>query len=175
MNKFERLHHNRTGAARGRLANTVHNLSLHDPSIAELAVLALVTSTLVQRKMQGSLFAQGKTFSQIDPSYYNEASARVIGLLSVFHLMQFSSPLSAYKHQAIRSLCKNRNLVILPADKGNATVLLDHDDYVNRTESLLDDANNRKKILAEVFICFLLEHKFLYFLLLCHNGVAPAL
>ena len=40
---------------------------------------------------------------------------------------------------------EDQNIVILPADKGNATVVLDRIDYVNKMESLLED-NAYKKV-----------------------------
>ena len=46
--------------------------------------------------------------------------------------------------KSIRSLQKDENIVILPADKGNATVVLDRTDYVAKMENLLDDDAYKK-------------------------------
>ncbi|XP_072146239.1 uncharacterized protein [Dermacentor andersoni] len=80
--------------------------------------------------------------------------------------------------------------VILPADKGNATVLIDTAVYKNKTLALLNDQDTYVRLtrdptlkvqrdfqtlLADVFRFVAPERKSLYFKLLCHNGAAPAL
>jgi hypothetical protein len=41
---------------------------------------------------------------------------------------------------ALKELKKNTHLTILPADKGNATVILNTTDYKLKTASLLEDS-----------------------------------
>lgn len=45
----------------------------------------------------------------------------------------------------MRSLQKDENIVILPADKGSATVVLDRTDYVAKMKNLLNDAYKKVK------------------------------
>ena len=50
------------------------------------------------------------------------------------------SNLSRELHQAVKSLREDKNIVILPADKGNATVVLNRVDYEAKMENLLKDS-----------------------------------
>ncbi|XP_011858342.1 PREDICTED: uncharacterized protein LOC105555901, partial [Vollenhovia emeryi] len=47
---------------------------------------------------------------------------------------------------ALRSLRQNDDILILPADKGNATVVMDKRDYHNKVNTLLSDAQVYKKL-----------------------------
>lgn len=90
----------------------------------------------------------------------------------------------------LRKLQQNKDTVILPADKGNGTVILDRSDCVSKMTSLLQDKttytkvsrdptkkveSELQKLLTEVFRFVLPESKHLYYKLLCHNGSAPAI
>ena len=46
--------------------------------------------------------------------------------------------------KAVKNLQEDRDIVILPADKGNATVILDQADYAAKMEHLLEDRAYRK-------------------------------
>ena len=54
------------------------------------------------------------------------------------------SNLSRELQKAVKNLRKDRNIVILPADKGNATVILDQADYAAKMEHLLEDRAYKK-------------------------------
>ena len=54
------------------------------------------------------------------------------------------SNLSRELHKLVKSL-QDQSIVILPADKGNATIVLDRTDYMDKMESLLED-NAYKKV-----------------------------
>ena len=47
-------------------------------------------------------------------------------------------PLSHDHLQALKSLHKNRSLVICPPDKGNSVVILDRSDYVDKMTTILN-------------------------------------
>ena len=49
------------------------------------------------------------------------------------------SNITTQERQAIRSLKKDKELMILPADKGNATVVLDTTDYIDRANTILNN------------------------------------
>ena len=55
------------------------------------------------------------------------------------------SNLDKNEYQAISRLKKNDSIVILPADKGNATVVMNKDDYRHKIQELLDE-NTYKKL-----------------------------
>jgi len=48
------------------------------------------------------------------------------------------------EREALRTLKKNTKLTILPADKGNATVVLNTVDYKQKITSLLQDPSYRR-------------------------------
>jgi hypothetical protein len=52
--------------------------------------------------------------------------------------------LTRVEMEALRNLKKNPNLTILPADKGNATVILNTVDYKQKITSLLEDPSYRR-------------------------------
>jgi len=43
------------------------------------------------------------------------------------------------ERQALGNLAKNKDITILPADKGNATVIMDTEDYESKVKEMLDD------------------------------------
>ncbi|XP_046855882.1 uncharacterized protein LOC124448981 [Xenia sp. Carnegie-2017] len=45
------------------------------------------------------------------------------------------------EQKAIRNLRNNEDIVILPADKGRKTVIMDKSDYINKAKTLLQDTN----------------------------------
>ena len=48
------------------------------------------------------------------------------------------------ERQALKTLKDDKDIMILPADKGNATVLLNATDYTNKVELILDDGTYRQ-------------------------------
>ena len=58
--------------------------------------------------------------------------------------MSQRSNLSRDLHKAVKSLREDKNIVILPADKENATVVLDQSDYEAKMEDLLQDVAYKK-------------------------------
>ncbi|XP_077516362.1 uncharacterized protein LOC144126209 [Amblyomma americanum] len=89
----------------------------------------------------------------------DEARTRVVSILAKRPTRQASHMLPEERN-AIRSLRRNREIVILPADKANATVILNSTDYDKKMMELLKRQEH---------------HKALYYRILCHNGSAPAL
>ena len=52
------------------------------------------------------------------------------------------SNISKAEREAIKSLAKDDSVVILPADKGRTTVILNKQDYQSKVKTLLDDTRN---------------------------------
>ena len=50
------------------------------------------------------------------------------------------------KFDALKSLVKNKELIIQKAEKGNAVVLLNRKNYISRTKLILVDTSKFKKI-----------------------------
>ena len=53
--------------------------------------------------------------------------------------------LPGHLRKAVRTLRNNENIVILPADKGNSTVVMDRTEYERKLEEMLSD-NTYKKL-----------------------------
>ncbi|XP_078682439.1 uncharacterized protein LOC144916914 [Branchiostoma floridae x Branchiostoma belcheri] len=68
----------------------------------------------------------------------------------VVGILQNSKPpkpnLSREEREAVKSLKENKDIVIVPADKGKAVVVMDKTDYVEKCEKLLEDKDTYKVI-----------------------------
>ncbi len=56
------------------------------------------------------------------------------------------SNITPAERQALQSLQDNKDIMILPADKGRAVVMLDKSEYHQKAQALLSDTNNYKKL-----------------------------
>ena len=56
------------------------------------------------------------------------------------------SNLTKNERDAIQSLKKNNDIVILPADKGKCTVVMDKEEYIQKMETKLSDIDTYKKL-----------------------------
>ena len=59
------------------------------------------------------------------------------------------SNISRAEREAIKALAKDDSIVILPADKGRTTVILNKQDYHNKVKALLDDTNTYEKLTSD--------------------------
>lgn len=57
--------------------------------------------------------------------------------------------ISRAEREAIKALAKDDSIVILPADKGRTTVILNKQDYHNKVKALLDDTNTYEKLTSD--------------------------
>ena len=48
--------------------------------------------------------------------------------------------------KALKQLTKDEEIVILPADKGRATVVMDHNDYSSKLEAMLEDRDTYQPV-----------------------------
>jgi len=61
-------------------------------------------------------------------------------------LLREPSNLSGAMRRAVKSMKHDESITILPADKGNATVIMDRTEYDDKLRSLLRDGNTYRKI-----------------------------
>ena len=54
--------------------------------------------------------------------------------------------LSNFECKAVKGLRDDDNTVVLPADNGRSTVLMDKCDYERKVRLMLDDSNTYKKL-----------------------------
>ncbi|XP_070394021.1 uncharacterized protein [Dermacentor albipictus] len=142
-------------------------MSSYKPDKTELSVLSLGLNfnAGAARDKKKFVCAVENAVSQVDPAHRDEARTRVVSVLSRLRGPP-SSALSSEERQAVKRLRGNYKVVILPADKGNATVLLDKVDYSQKMLTLLEDTNtyvqldrdptpkvqrDYQKLLADVF------------------------
>ena len=59
------------------------------------------------------------------------------------------SNISRAEREAIKALAKDDSIVILPADKGRTSVILNKQDYYNKVKALLDDTNTYEKLTSD--------------------------
>ena len=81
----------------------------------------------------------------------DSARSRIIGIFS--QARPPSSNLSASERRAIKMLQDDDDILILPADKGRATVVMDRQDYEQKIHLLLDDSRTYKKLAKDPSQC----------------------
>lgn len=54
--------------------------------------------------------------------------------------------LSAMEKEALEELQRDSSIIILPADKGRATVVMDKPEYNHKVQALLDDTSNTEPL-----------------------------
>ena len=64
---------------------------------------------------------------------------------------KLSSNMSKEEIEALKNLSKDQNIVIMKPDKGNGTVILNKQDYINKTNEIVSDNAKFKQIDADVF------------------------
>ncbi|XP_077490912.1 uncharacterized protein LOC144101651 [Amblyomma americanum] len=155
--------------------------------ILNLGLNINIGPALDTRKM---ICAAENALTQVDPSCREEARTRVVGVLSELRSHLAISSLTRQEKEAVTSLRSNPDIVVLPADKGNATVLLDRSKYKEKMLLLLKDEGTYaklardptakvkkelQKLQADVFRMVPPQKRSLYYYLLCHNGSPPAI
>ena len=122
------------------MQNTVYNLSNHQLSEAEKNVLskgfnfAIAPKTIPKEEIISSIEASLTTVNQTIAEQIRQ---------DVSKILRTSKPpktnITHNERQALKDLNNNKNITILPADKGNSTVLINTEDYMSKIRSLLDD------------------------------------
>ncbi len=87
----------------------------------------------------------GEIIAEVEASVYNlDESAKSDIRNKVSYILASSKPpkdnLSKSERAALRDLKKDKDIVILKADKGNSTVIMDRSDYDSRLMRLLNDS-----------------------------------
>jgi len=93
-----------------------------------------------------------KILASVESGIYNldECSKQEIRL-SVTNVLKNAKPpskrnVSKEEEKALKNLKKDQNIVILPADKGKAVVIMNRKDYSAKVHALLGDQNTYRKI-----------------------------
>ncbi|XP_060531998.1 uncharacterized protein LOC132705430 [Cylas formicarius] len=121
-------------------SSTVHNISAYHLSDTEVSVLnkgfnyAIAPKRVPVEEIVSNVEASLSTIDEQDAELIRQDVARV--------LRQSKPPqpnLSREEMQALRNLNNNENILIMPADKGNATVVMNTSDYNAKLEDILND------------------------------------
>ncbi|XP_025993485.1 uncharacterized protein LOC113004435 [Solenopsis invicta] len=129
------------------LTHTVKNLSSHVLSPSEVSVLSkghifAVTPTSIPTE---EIISQIETaIFHLLPEASNDIRQRAVNILR--KAKPPSQNISRKERLALRNLKQNNNILILPADKGNATVVTDKEDYCNKINVMLSDCSVYRKL-----------------------------
>ena len=140
MQKFERLQAKLHLVPQLDKDKLVKNLSSRNLTEKEKDVLALGLNFAVTPRQ--IIAATESTATQLDKETAQQLRHRVNSILSTANSPR--SNLDKQQRESVRSLRDDENIVILPVDKGNATVTLDRTDYVIKMENLLEDDAYKK-------------------------------
>ncbi len=141
IQKFERLHVKQHLAPQLDQDKAVRNFNSRTLVEKEKEALALGLNFAVAPKQIPTfeiIAATEATANQLDKETAQSLRQGVSSILNTTKLPK--SNLSRELHKAVKSLREDKNIVILPADKGNATVVLDRVDYEAKMENLLKDS-----------------------------------
>ncbi|XP_019627206.1 PREDICTED: uncharacterized protein LOC109472073 [Branchiostoma belcheri] len=130
-----------------QLKKWVRVLSKYKPTPSEMRVLgkglnfAIAPSAIPVKEIVTATEVACQKLDQEDAALLRN---EVVGIL------QNSKPpkpnLSREEREAVKSLKENKDIVIVPADKGKAVVVMDKTDYVEKCEKLLEDKDTYKVI-----------------------------
>ena len=124
---------------------TVYNLSSHQLSEPELSLLskglnfAVASSSIPRCDLITAVEDAITALTPEDKAFVRKRAASLLR-----NARAPKSNLSRAESEAIRLLQANDDIVILPADKGNATAVLDKSDYREKLQELLDAGPYKK-------------------------------
>ncbi|XP_075732574.1 uncharacterized protein LOC142775115 [Rhipicephalus microplus] len=168
--------------------NFVVNLSSKQLSPTEHSVLAKehnFNTTTTRPSLPKIIAATEEGIRRLDSGIRENVRLKAIGVLSKIGKRREHN-LSREECKAIHALRNDDKVVILPADKGNAMVLLDREAYNDKVRDLLDSPAYEKltkdptpsvqremnKLLADIFKAHP-KARNTYLQLICRNGSAP--
>ncbi|KAH6935629.1 hypothetical protein HPB50_007092 [Hyalomma asiaticum] len=76
----------------------------------------------------------------------DEVRTKAVGILSRIRKSGCQQVLSEVERKAVKSLHENKEIAVLPADKGNVTVVLDHSAHQSKMEEIVGDCATYAKI-----------------------------
>ncbi|XP_075723747.1 uncharacterized protein LOC142765826 [Rhipicephalus microplus] len=168
--------------------NFVVNLSSKQLSPTEHSVLAKghnFNTTTTRPSLPKIIAATEEGIRRLDSGIRENVRLKAIGVLSKIGKRREHN-LSREECKAIHALRNDDKVVILPADKGNAVVLLDREAYNDKVRDLLDSPayeeltkdptpsvqREMNKLLADIFKAHP-KARNIYLQLICRNGSAP--
>nr|VZI51841.1 unnamed protein product [Spirometra erinaceieuropaei] len=119
--------------------NVVHNLSSKQLTAEQIKVLSHDACFNTTDAQPVDFIAAAE--SVIREALITEENRNLLRQRISYRLMSHKkrNMLSKAENEALRTLKADKSIVILPADKGRSTVVLNKEDYVNKVEALLGD------------------------------------
>ncbi|XP_037529333.1 uncharacterized protein LOC119406675 [Rhipicephalus sanguineus] len=170
-----------------RTTKSVVNLSSRQLSEHEASVLSKGHNfnTTTPPPLPQIIAAVEYGIQHIDSDSRDNVRLKAIGILSKLPARPRGN-LTKPEKEALQELRKDSTITILPADKGNSTVILDRKSYEDKIKNLLNNPEYVKltkdptpriqrelnKLLADIFKDHP-ESRTLYLRLICRNGSAP--
>ena len=127
------------------------NFSSRNLSETEIEVLSLGLNFVPQRNKDQKLEIMTQVercyprLAYRDPQSAHEFAYEVAAVLKKCAPSQDSN-LSREEMLAVRTLSEDKSIVITPADKGNVTVVLDRQEYLDSGFRMLDDVSTYKRM-----------------------------
>ena len=93
------------------------------------------------------IVANIETALKADPQTTSQARSRIVGILS--KSPKLTPNLSPAESRALKELKKSEDIMILPADKGRATVIMDRDKYNEKILAMLSDEDVYRQLKSD--------------------------
>ncbi|KAH8029554.1 hypothetical protein HPB51_001279 [Rhipicephalus microplus] len=126
----------------------VRNLSSYELTPAECKVLSrgLNFNQAKQPDTRKVVCAVENAIGLLGEGERDEVRTRAVGILSRIRKSGCQQVLSEDEEKAIKALHKNKKIAVLPADKGNVTVVLDRSTYESKMTEIVGDCTTYAKI-----------------------------
>ncbi|KAH8010030.1 hypothetical protein HPB51_024380 [Rhipicephalus microplus] len=131
----------------------VRNLSSYELTPAECKVLSrgLNFNQAKQPDTRKVVCAVENAIGLLGESERDEVRTRAVGILSRIRKSGCQQVLSEDEEKAIKALHKNKKIAVLPADKGNVTVVLDRSTYESKMTEIVGDCTTQQSVQTESF------------------------
>ncbi|XP_015118216.1 uncharacterized protein LOC107041914 [Diachasma alloeum] len=129
------------------LTHPMNNLTKHQLSETQVSVLAKGHNFAVAPKKipTEEIISQTETAIYHLPQETGDAIRRKLS--NILHKVNPPSDnITEEERLALRTLKENNDIIILPADKGNAIVVIDRDDYSGKLSAMLGDSRVYTKL-----------------------------
>jgi hypothetical protein len=115
-----------------------HVLTEHEKSVLGKGLNFAITPSKLPVK---DLIAATECASSLIHDPTKKASFRSDVVKAIKHAKPPKQNISKEEREALKNLSKNKEILILPADKGRTTVILDKEEYDDKLQTLLSDSD----------------------------------
>ena len=121
-----------------------HQLTNSERSVLEKGLNFAVAPPKERAIIEEFVICTERAASELPPSLADDLRSEAVQILKT---QKPPKPnISNEEQQAIKDLAKNKEILIVGADKGNATVVLDKSEYAEKMNTMLADETTYKKV-----------------------------